>query len=499
MFNSKWLVGIALSSICAAQILNPTPTTSGPRFQRGGFMAGNPGAGGGGAISFTDVQHPFGTPATCTNCAVTLTQSIGTGNILVAMANGYTNAVIISGITGQSGLVHCPTGWNKGSSSTGFSDIAYVPSTTAQVSPVNVTFTGATGSTTNIQLQEISVTNGPASLDICGSISNPLNTTTQPGVTPTYSGAGANEFTMQYCSTAAACSSQTGYTSLNVNTNGQGWATQNNSKTTTPPSWTLSGAGIMEAGIIAFGKSTTPCQSTVVVDFGGGTNGVQFTNAALNNSTHQLHEITPWAVTGTVGFKADTASKTALVNSVRFCDDGSTYSDASTLGAKFDISTTDLLSYGFTILPDNISYSYYWSTTVPNNDNGNQYDWGSIRLSNGEKATLNILGNGTALTARLEISGGATIQNNCGTVTSGTRYLVTEEAVRNTRYTLKMYDATTPGSLSLVCTANGLTQSSNPITNIEIGHSGGVTAGSSLFFTYSQLKISFDATFPLLD
>src|SRR5882757_1404374 len=123
------------------------------------------GSGKSGAdISFTVVQNPVASPATCTNCSVTLTQSIGTGNILIAMANGYTNGVTISSITGQSGLVHCAGGWNKGNSNTLFSDIAYVPSTSTQASPVNVTFTGATGSTTNIQLMELSFTNGPAVL-----------------------------------------------------------------------------------------------------------------------------------------------------------------------------------------------------------------------------------------------------------------------------------------------------------------------------------------------
>lgn len=481
---------VALCSVCFAQLMT--------------LGAGAGGTTGVSAISFTDVQHPFGTPATCTNCSVTLTQSIGTGNILVAMANGYTNAVTITGITGQSGVVNCPSGFNKGSSSTGHSTIAYTLSTTAQASPVNVTFSGATGSTTNIQLQEWSVTNGPAALDICGSLSNPSNTTTQAGVTPTYSGAGTNEATMQYCSTAAACNSVANYTGLNVNTNGQGWATQINSKTTTAPNWTLSSAGIMEAGIIAFGKSTTACLPNVVADFGGGTNGSQITAALMNGATHPTHDISPWGRTGTTGFIWDTGSKLALNSAIKFCDDGSTYSDSSTMGGKFDISTTDTISYGFTAFPDNISYGFYLKTTVPNNDNNHQYDVARAVLDvNGEAATLNIIGNGTGLKARLEVSGGSTIQSDCGNFgdfVSGTQYWISMEVVRNTRYTLKVYDATAPSALSVICTTSGaVTQSSHGIASLGFGHVGAVTSGSSLFFQYSQIKIDRSATYPLLN
>lgn len=464
-------------------------------------VPGPGGSVGSSPIAFTDVQQPVVSPASCTNCAVTLSQSIATGNILIVMANGYGNPVTISGVTGQSGLVHCSSGWNKGSSSTGYSDIAYVPSTTAQVSPVNVIFTGATGTTTNIQLKEVSVANGPASLDFCGSISNASNTTTQLGVGPTYSGSGTNKYTMQSCSTAAACNSVTGYTSLNANTNGQGWATQSNSNSVTAPSWTLSGAGVTETGAIGFAKSASGCENTVLVDFGGGTNGAQPTGTTLNNGTQPGHDLLPWAVTSTSSTYA-TSAKRALSNAPRFCDNGATYADISTLGWTFDISTTDNIRYGFVAFPDNITYAFYWKTSVPDNDNNHQYDAARAKLDvNGEAATFNIIGNGVGLKPRLEVSGGATLQSDCGTfgsVISGTWYWISLEVVRNTRYTMKVYDATTIGSLSLVCTTSGaVPQSDHPISNIELGHVGAVTGTGNMSF--SQMKINRDAVYPLLN
>jgi len=199
---------------------------------------------GGGSNTFTTVQNT----AIPSPNGSSYTGPSGTGNIATIIFTSDTGSdFTISSISGGGTWV-IPAGCHGGSGAIGFIACAYTLSTTAAAT-ITITKSGASVTTASIWEYTPS---GTAALDGVGtctiSSGNPIN-----GCTPSLSG--TNDVIVQGIALASAQASSVSVYGNMINHGGTVFSAEadlENSASTTPPSWTLTGASTGFGTLIAF-------------------------------------------------------------------------------------------------------------------------------------------------------------------------------------------------------------------------------------------------------
>ena len=200
--------------------------------------------------TWTMVQHPKNTACTTSNttCAVTMTQSTGSGNVLIAVMGDNSSADTISSITSAACTgtwTLCTTLGCHASDSTAAVavDMAYCLNSASGQTSISITRTGGTTGWTSAVFEYSFTAGNTVAIDTGSGIDDSTSTTPQNGPALTLSG--SNDLIVQTfrCGTTKHVTAVSGtYTNPADFSSNQGWAGSINTSSGTAPSWTLSGA-----------------------------------------------------------------------------------------------------------------------------------------------------------------------------------------------------------------------------------------------------------------
>lgn len=205
---------------------------------------------GGGGGTLTLLQHPAVPSSTCaggTTCSLTLTQSIGTGNLLIITASaGNTASDIVSINVG--GSLTIPAGCNFNGTALN-TRCGYVLSSASTAGPVVITFSGSTLGI-NASLREYSCSGGTLTFDTSGHRDSGSDTSPFAGVGLTLGG--TNDVILQFSDGVTVDPTAVSTYGNFESNNGVGIADLLNSTSATAPNWTAAGnSGGSTTGAIA--------------------------------------------------------------------------------------------------------------------------------------------------------------------------------------------------------------------------------------------------------
>ncbi len=320
------------------------------------------------AVTVQRTGNDFGSPtvssADCTDattCTVTLTGSIGAGDLLlIAASTVYPDSSNNGTDVDVSSISNCGT-WQSGYSlqavayaGVGSTQVGYVYPATATAGPCVVTFTATSGGA-NVVIYDYPVLGGATPvLDCVNSYYNGV------AVTSPFAGTGCvlsgNDAVLSVGRSATgvtAVSSPWTNAVFDTAESGMGAASQVNVTSVTAPTWTASGATNSVGATIAVGVNTTPCVKWGYMDSSAGTNGAALVGGpsgtgTLSASSFGMPGAGTWAarnweyIPQGSNLTYSTAAFKPLINSpARFCTGGETYPNASTLGINIATSSTN--------------------------------------------------------------------------------------------------------------------------------------------------------------
>jgi hypothetical protein len=294
----------------------------------------------GGSASFTLSHHSHAACTTGTTCAVTLSGSVVTGDLLLMSVSMITAGSSVQGIdvggTWQSG-------YNLTGGSTRYMTVGYVYPATATAGPITVAYTATNGGTA-VDIYDYTVTGGTPSLDAVNSFfensgSSPFN---GPAITLT----GSKDVVLvgamgDSTHPVTAVGAPWGDTNFAASQTRAGSADQVNVTSVTVPSWTAASTAKHTGAAIAFGFGAKACTNAGMMDWSGGTAGNNAAVADLTTSTLGMPNMgnigaanSPfWSVTHQISMAYSVDAHVPLLNPAsRFCTGGATYSDSGGLG-----------------------------------------------------------------------------------------------------------------------------------------------------------------------
>lgn len=193
------------------------------------------------SATWTLVQNPSNAAcASATSCAVTLTQAVGNGNVLVILGDFFapTGTPSITAISAGGTFAHPACDVRHSVTENVGASCGYVLSSTATAGPITVTYTNgnATSGDVAIAILEYHSTAGPGVFDTASTVDDAASTS-PPGVALTLAGAG--EVVAQCLSSAGTASAITSpYTSPAIFPSGYGFAGSINTASGAAPTWT---------------------------------------------------------------------------------------------------------------------------------------------------------------------------------------------------------------------------------------------------------------------
>jgi len=451
------------------------------------------------ATGFTLVQHVHNSDCTdSTTCAITLSQSIGAGHLLVFESSMYPEA-LITGTNNGAEFVQCvscvgddPTSDLEETSG------GWILSASAQSSAITVSFNVATGGA--VEMWEYSYTGGTPGFD--GANQNETQNSSSPtaiAFTPT---SGSYDISVQACRADSACNSVSSPFTGDDTDNPYAWAYLDNVLNWTAPTWTLASSGTSQLTQMEFGFGVESCANTSFVDFGG-TNGSAVSVAQLTFGTHGWHGGT-WTIHGTgADLTFETSASQTLQNPTgRLCD-GGYYTDSSTTGLQYSTATNDtylqMNSNNGLLTGTSVSAGAWYKSTLPATDESRTDDFAIFGTRGADYVLLHEFGDGSDRQGEIECGGGQSTTNGTGgsvTLARSTWYWV--DIVYNVtgNHTMKIYNNANPPVLvgSLTCPSLGTT----PPAYITIGNVNTNPITSGYIFDYDGLKVSLDGTDPFL-
>jgi hypothetical protein len=331
-------------------------------------MGGITGGGSSTAV-YTLVQDPDNTSCgTGTTCAITLTQSIAAGDLLV-----FTGYVLDAGAglisTDNSGTfvpcLSCSAFSNQQLQVGGWVIAAGTEATT-----ITLTFATSTGGG-KMQMYEFSYTGGTPQFDGANQNFTTNNTTTPVATTFTPSN-NAGELGISFCRAGSTCSSLTSPFTKTHAGSGYGWAhTLNQTSAWSGPTWTISATNYSNLMQMEFGSNVTPCANQTFIDYGG-TSGSAVTVASLQGDMHGWTGPYPVLSGTTADLTYQTLASMPLRNSTgRLCDGGN-YTDSSTTGLEYstanNATTIAFGSNSNAIISPAVSQGAWYASNLPSSD-----------------------------------------------------------------------------------------------------------------------------------
>ena len=451
------------------------------------------------ATGFTLVQHVHNTDCgSSTTCAIPLSQSIGAGHLLVFESSMYPEALMTATNNGGEFVQCISCVGDDPSSVLEETSGGWILSTSAQSSPITVTFSTATSGA--IEMWEYSYTGGTPGFD--GANQNLTQNSSSPTAIPFTPTSGSYDISVQACRADADCNSVSSPFAGDNTGNDYAWAYLDNVLNWTAPTWTLASSGISQLTQMEFGFGVESCANTSFVDFGG-TNGSAVSVAQLASGTHGWHGGT-WTINGAgsdLTFQTS-ASQTLQNPTGRLCD-GGYYTDSSTTGLQYSTASNDtyvqMNATNGMLTGTSVSAGAWYYSTLPGPDLSRTDDFAIFGTRGADYILLHEFGDGTNRNGEIECGGGQSTTNGTGgsvILARATWYWV--DIVYNVtgNHTMKIYNNANPPVLvgSLTCPSLGTTQPAYvTLGNVNLN---AITSGYT--FDYDGLKVSLDGTDPLL-
>ena len=206
--------------------------------------------------SLTQVKGNGSCAGNNSTCSVTVT-STGSGHVLFVGVIVPRTATITSA-SGGGTYTLCGTTCRNGNTTTGFTDGAYVLSSTSGVTSISATVstTFGGGSTWVTFVLELSTDSGPALFDTSNNNLVTTNCTSCTGTALTLGG--TNDAIVTWASCGGTCSGITTYTNDLANPSGDGVAHLLNTASGTAPNWSQSPSSNLTSAAIAFKETSAP-------------------------------------------------------------------------------------------------------------------------------------------------------------------------------------------------------------------------------------------------
>ena len=309
--------------------------------------------------------------ADAATCAVTATNGIGSGDVVIIVArvlNGvYISGTDVLGTGADAGFRAGPQG-NR-SFLVGY----YILSSNSVASSgtITVNFAGGTSGGARVAIYDYQVIGGTPALDAYVDLS------ANSGVSSPFAGPSMTLTGSDVVVQAASAfngSSSTNVTAVDgawTNTffSAGGFANQVNIGSFSVPNWTAASPTFKATAAIAIGLNTTACNNFAMFDSSGGTDGANPTSATLAASTFGMTGASnpqiaygsdpfAWQVTDSTNHLTySTAAHHALNRTApRFCAGGATYSDSGNLGLKLDTSGGAVVAQAIWKLPWQVDF-----------------------------------------------------------------------------------------------------------------------------------------------
>lgn len=399
---------------------------------------------------FTLIQNPTATGCSGTTCAVTLTQTLTAGNLLVAVGEFAQNNVLMTSIDKGGTLVSC-TSCAGGDIINGSHPKGYILSISCAgscTSPATVTLSATT--TSNIAIYELRPNAGvTASFDGGNALTYPSGVTP---VAPNFTPSGTKAVRIDTAATANNVTAATlPYALQSQFVTGNAW-TSWEKPPTSGPTWTLSGAGQTSLGDIIFSNGATAGVNEGFQGFEGGSNGTSVTEALLRAGNFGWQG-GQWGFTGTA-MTFQTAASCNLLNSrTRMYGDGTqALNTGSTLGVRYVTSagansyitntfeTNGTGSFGLPI--DNVSISICYQSDVPDNNTDGVIDFFSVvGRAGADFATAQNLTNAGSTKRCLHVESSLGQDTACIDINTATVYRLSLEYNKSGNAVLKVYDS----------------------------------------------------------
>ena len=455
-----------------------------------------------GQLLWTLIQHVNTFASAGTTAAITLTQTVTAGNLLVVLCEF--EAIPRDIVSVDKGGTLIPIVALQGADPEG-SGMAggYIISATAATTPITVTFAAST--TPNIGLWEVHYTGtGTPALDIA-THSYSASGTSPSGQAATMSGGndvifatGQTKFPALITAIASPFNTPTG--SLNINS-GQAWAAAFNQTSYTTPAWTTDNSAVSSFTGVAFGLSPTAFVTRALNDFEAGSNGADCT-AALLKSSAKGWIIPTWTVVGPgAAMKFNTAANQAYSTSITRLNDGTSLTAAAgTKGVTFLTSTVqsylkcDLFPKGGDGVTGNaFSMGIWFWSDLPAADTSNMDVFAVVCHGGVGFANCKNLSNGSGSRSfELEVPGGTSTSI---AISPSTWYWLSLQYNRSGSHVLKIYN--TAGTLIGTIT-EAHTGTLMPEYLVLGQNAGSTTPTTGYSVHFDSLKIDPAGSYPLL-
>lgn len=461
-----------------------------------------PGPGGNSTAAavgtFTAVQAFPATPAVTggTTVSLTLTQSLGTGNLVVIQCRTTNPVAIVSVNVGGTAVPVYSTA--SGNLNTLFPADAYIKLSVATAGPIVITFSGNTGSPTSCYAHEVSLSAGTANLDMASSQLRAAQTTPVVGQTvATLSG--SNDYMLEDNNTDYANTTGVTGTGWTTNpkfdgTNGPGWVVKLNSVVSTAPSFTVGAGGPGNANptLVAFASDATACNDEAFIDFSGSTNGTTMTAALLALSTFGFPTTgtnNGWGLSTSPATGITFATAAALGplhTNIRSCGDGTTRTGNSTLGYQYDYSnaTNKTINFGFNGSGTKAAAGFFFQTSLTT-QTAEDIAGFVPTLTN---AAVGLQFNNGVL--RIECFGGSVTTSDAATISSNTKYWVTLGIDTAVGGSLAVYETSTWTQIGTTATCAPGGWTATPPNQFKLGRIGGSADTPAATVFIDQVRIN---------
>jgi len=455
-----------------------------------------------GQLLWTLIQHVNTFASAGTTAAITLTQTVTAGNLLVVLCEF--EAIPRDIVSVDKGGTLIPIVALQGADPEG-SGMAggYIISATAATTPITVTFAAST--TPNIGLWEVHYTGtGTPALDVA-THSYIASGTSPSGQAATMSGGndvifatGQTKFPALITAVASPFNTPTGDLFL---VSGQAWAAAFNQSSYTTPAWTTDNSAVSSFTGVAFGLSPTAFVTRALNDFEAGSNGADCT-AALLKSSAKGWTIGQWTVVGPgAAMKFATAANKPFDTAIARLNDGTSLSaSAGSKGVTFLTSTVqsylkfDLFPSGGDVSGNSLSAGIWFWSDLPAADTSSLDAFSLTAPSGTGFANAKNLSSGAGSRCfQLEVTGGG--GNSQVVISPSTWYWLSLQYNRSASHVLKIYNAAggLVGTITEAQTGTGMPE------YLTLGQTqGSSTPTTGYAASFDSLKLDPAGSYPLL-
>jgi hypothetical protein len=328
--------------------------------------------GGSSPLSCTLVQHPHNSScgSSATTCAITLTQSIASGDYVSVWTTSYNNRVITA--TDNGGTFIPLVGTSNDGGAVGEMSGGYIYPASAEATTLTVTESGTTGGGA-AGMVEMNCTGATPQIDGENSIVNNSNATSLVFPTFTPSTGSTQDTAMGACGAGYYCTAiSSPFTLSPTGNNSFAWDWLANSTGWTGPTYTLyTTAGESQAAQVALGSNVTPFSNQMFVNFNG-TPGSAITVAQIQSDMLGYQGAWP-VINGTAAdLTIQTSASQPLQNPTGRLGDGGNYTDLTTTGLQYATTNNATnIQWGLTAASWNtytVSVGLWYLTTLPGPD-----------------------------------------------------------------------------------------------------------------------------------